>query len=114
MDQGMTAGGRDLMPTTQPADASALATAPVAPRAADRQGRARGLPVPGWWPLAAVLAVQAILSIRLVRADTASQDGPRSLWPGHRGGAPWRPGLAAPPFAYYFSGAPVIYPPIGA
>src|ERR1022692_1208464 len=114
MDQGMTAGGRDLMPTSQPAEASVLATAPVAPRAADRQGRARGLPVPGWWPLAAVLAVQAVLSIRLVRADTAFQDEALYLWAGHLEWAHWLHGVAVPPFAYYFSGAPVIYAPIGA
>src|ERR1022692_2328246 len=114
VDHGMTAGGRDLIPTSQPAEASALATAPVAPRAADRQGRARGLAVPGWWPLAAVLAVQAVLSLRLVRADTAVQDEGVYLWAGHLQWAHWLHGAAVPPFAYYFSGAPVIYPPIGA
>jgi len=114
MDQGMTAGGRDLIPTSQPAETSALATAPVAPRAADRQGGVRGLAVPGWWPLAAVLAVQAVLSIRLVRADTAFQDEALYLWAGHLEWAHWLHGAAVPPFAYYFSGAPVIYAPIGA
>jgi hypothetical protein len=114
MDHGMTAGGRDLIPTSQPAEASALATAPVAPRAEGRQGRARGLAVPGWWPLAAVLAVQAVLSLRLVRADTAFQDEALYLWAGHLEWAHWLHGAAVPPFAYYFSGAPVIYAPIGA
>ena len=114
MDHGMTAGGRDLIPTSQPADASALATAPAAPRAADQQGRVRGLAVSGWWPLAAVLAVQAVLSILLVRADTAFQDEALYLWAGHLEWAHWLHGAAVPPFAYYFSGAPVIYPPIGA
>jgi hypothetical protein len=114
MDHGMTAGGRDLMPTSQPAEASVLADAPVAPRAADRQGRVHGLRVPGWWPLAAVLAVQAVLSLRLVRADTAFQDEALYLWAGHLQWAHWLHGAAVPPFAYYFSGAPVIYPPIGA
>jgi hypothetical protein len=116
MDHGMTAGGRDLIPTPQPAEASALAAAPAAPGAADadQQGRARGLRVPGWWPLAAVLAVQAVLSLRLVRADTAFQDEALYLWAGHLEWAHWLHGAAVPPFAYYFSGAPVIYPPIGA
>ena len=114
MDHGMTAGGRELMPASQPAEASVLAAAPVAPRAAGQHGRVRGLPVPGWWPLAAVLAVQAVLSIRLVRADTAFQDEALYLWAGHLQWAHWLHGAAIPPFAYYFSGAPVIYPPIGA
>ena len=102
------------MPTSQPVEASVLATAPVAPRAAGQHGRVRGLPVPGWWPLAAVLAVQAVLSIRLVPADTAFQDEALYLWAGHLEWAHWLHGAAIPPFAYYFSGAPVIYAPIGA
>jgi len=116
----MTAGGSDLIPASQPADAPAPATAavagaaPVAPGTSARQGRLRGLPVPGWWPLAAVLAVQAVLSLRLVRADTAFQDEALYLWAGHLQWAHWLHGAAVPPFAYYFSGAPVIYPPIGA
>src|SRR5450755_4973946 len=115
MDHGMTAGGRDLIPASPPAEASALADAPVAPGAAvDQQGRVRGLAVPGWWPLAAVLAVQAVLSIRLVGANTAFQDEALYLWAGHLQWAHWLHGAAVPPFAYYFSGAPVIYPPIGA
>jgi hypothetical protein len=70
--------------------------------------------VPGWWPLAVVLAVQAVLSFRLVRADTAFQDEALYLWAGHLQWAHWLHGAAVPPFAYYFSGAPVIYPPVGA
>jgi len=103
------------MPTSQPAEASALADAPVAPGAAvDQRGRVRWMRGPGWWPLAAVLAVQAVLSLRLVRADTAFQDEALYLWAGHLEWAHWLHGAAVPPFAYYFSGAPVIYPPIGA
>jgi Dolichyl-phosphate-mannose-protein mannosyltransferase len=69
---------------------------------------------PGWWPLAAVLAVQAAGSLRLVRANTAFQDEALYLWAGHLQWAHWLHGAAVPPFAYYFSGAPVIYPPLGA
>jgi hypothetical protein len=115
MDHGMTAGGRDLIPASPPSEASAPAAAPAAPGAvSDRQGRVRGLGVPAGWPLAAVLAVQAVLSLRLVRADTAFQDEALYLWAGHLQWAHWLHGAAVPPFAYYFSGAPVIYPPIGA
>ena len=71
----------------------------------------------GWWlrwPLLAVLVVQAVLSLRLVRADTAFQDEATVFV----GGAPAVGALAAwgrlPPFPSYFSGAPVIYPPLGA
>ena len=54
------------------------------------------------------------LSLLLVRADTAFQDEALYLWAGHLQWAHWLHGAAVPPFAYYFSGAPVIYPPLGA
>ena len=84
-----------------------------------RHGRGRGLAqrrvrFPAWWPLLVVLAVQAALSLRLVRADTAFQDEATYLWAGHLEWAHWLHGAVIPPFASYFSGAPVIYPPIGA
>jgi hypothetical protein len=70
----------------------------------------------GWagWPLAAILVVQAVLSARLIGADTAYQDEAAYLWAGHLQWAHWLHGVAIPPFSYYFSGAPVIYPPLGA
>jgi hypothetical protein len=61
-----------------------------------------------------VLLVQTLLSLRLVRADTAYQDEGLYLWAGHLQWAHWLHGTAIPPFPYYFSGAPVIYPPLGA
>jgi hypothetical protein len=66
------------------------------------------------WPLLVVLAVQTALSVRLVRADTAFQDEALYLWAGHREWAHWLHGMPVPPFADYFSGAPVLYPPLGA
>jgi Dolichyl-phosphate-mannose-protein mannosyltransferase len=119
MKHGMTAGGRELSPAPQQGEASAPAGAPGAdapavPGAAGRRGRAGWGRVPRWWPLAAVLAVQAVLSLLLVRADTAFQDEALYLWAGHLQWAHWLHGAAVPPFAYYFSGAPVIYPPLGA
>jgi hypothetical protein len=66
------------------------------------------------WLLIAVLAVQAVLSVRLVRADTAFEDEATYLWAGHLEWAHWLHGLPVPPFASYFSGAPVVYPPVGA
>ena len=61
-----------------------------------------------------MLIVQALLTLRLVRADTAFQDEALDLWAGHLQWANWLHGTAIPPFPYYFSGAPVIYPPLGA
>ena len=65
-------------------------------------------------PLLVVLVVQAVLSLRLVGADTAFQDEAEYLWAGHLEWSHWLHGGALPPFASYFSGAPVIYPPLGA
>jgi hypothetical protein len=64
--------------------------------------------------LVVVLAVQAALSVRLVRADTAFDDEAMSLWAGHLEWAHWLHGTSIPQFPKYFSGAPVIYPPLGA
>ena len=61
-----------------------------------------------------VLAVQALLSLRLVRADTAFQDEALYLWAGHLEWAHVLHGTPLPQFPAYFSGAPVIYPPLGA
>ena len=70
----------------------------------------------GWafWALVVVLAVQAVLSLRLLRADTAFEDEAAYLSAGHLEWAHWLHGAPVPPFAAYFSGAPVIYPPLGA
>jgi 4-amino-4-deoxy-L-arabinose transferase-like glycosyltransferase len=65
------------------------------------------------WPLLAVLAVQLALSLRLVWSNTAFQDEGLYLRAGHLEWAHWLHGTTIPDFASYFSGAPVIYPPIG-
>ena len=99
--------------------ASAVAEAPI-PAADPVPGtggrRVPGMRLWGWagWPLLAVLAVQTALSLRLIGADTAYQDEAAYLWAGHLELAHWLHGTAIPPFPYYFSGAPVIYPPLGA
>lgn len=82
--------------------------------AARRDDRPTRWPVPSGWPLLPVLIVQALLTLRLVRADTAYQDEGLYLWAGHLQWANWLHGTVIPPFPYYFSGAPVIYPPLGA
>ncbi len=66
------------------------------------------------WPLVAVLVVQVGLSLRLIWSNTAFQDEALYLRAGHLEWAHWLHGAPVPDFASYFSGAPVIYPPIGA
>lgn len=64
------------------------------------------------WPLYVVLAVQAALTLRLVGLDTPFTDealyvstGRIELW--H-----WTNGMQEASYATFFSGAPVIYPPL--
>jgi hypothetical protein len=66
------------------------------------------------WPLFAVLAVQAALSARMVRARTAFGDEALYLSAGHLEWSHWWHGTRIPAYPTWFSGAPVIYPPIGA
>lgn len=65
-------------------------------------------------PLLVILTVQAVLSARLLHANTAFEDEGLYLRAGHMEIAHWLHGTALPAFAAYFSGAPVIYPPLGA
>jgi hypothetical protein len=68
----------------------------------------------GPWPLAGILLLQAGLSLRLVWSNTAYQDEALYLWAGRQEWAHWLHGAPGLDFASYFSGAPVIYPPLGA
>jgi 4-amino-4-deoxy-L-arabinose transferase-like glycosyltransferase len=103
------------MNTHTPAPAQSPPGALTAGQTAERRGgRPTRWRMPSGWPLLPVLIVQALLSLRLVRADTAYQDEGLYLWAGHLQWAHWLHGTAIPPFPYYFSGAPVIYPPLGA
>jgi hypothetical protein len=79
-----------------------------------RQGRAGWPRVPASLLLVVVLAVQAGLSLRLVWSNTAFQDEAAYLWAGHLEWAHWLHGTPVPQFPAYFSGAPVIYPPVAA
>ncbi len=89
-------------------------TAAAARSGSHRQVRERLWRLPGALPLLALLAVQAALSARLFKADTAFQDEAAYLWAGHRELANLLHGTPVPPFAAYFSGAPVLYPLLGA
>jgi len=66
------------------------------------------------WLLLGVLAVQTTLSIRLVWSNTAFTDEALYLWAGHTEWADLLHGTPVPAFATYFSGSPVVYPPVGA
>jgi hypothetical protein len=66
------------------------------------------------WPLLAVLAVQAALSASLVRARSAFGDEALYLSAGRLEWSHWLRGTPIPAYQTWFSGAPVIYPPIGA
>ncbi len=66
------------------------------------------------WPLFTVLAVQIILSGRLIWSNTAFQDEALYLRAGHLEWAQWLHQIPIPNFPAYFSGAPVLYPPLGA
>ena len=70
MDYGTT-----TRQSTEASGTSDIGVAPAAPAAGShRQRRVLGRNAPGWWPLIAVLMVQALLSLRLVGADTAFED----------------------------------------
>ena len=76
---------------------------------------------PGWRslavgrrPLLVVLAVQVVLSLRLLGANTAFQDEALYLRAGHLEWARWLHHTPIPDFPAYFSGAPILYPPLGA
>jgi putative flippase GtrA len=70
------------------------------------------------WPLLALLALQAGLSLSLVWSNTAFTDEAQYLWAGHLEIAHYLHGASLPvgPVAFqdYFSGAPQIYPVLGA
>ena len=64
--------------------------------------------------LIAILAVQVVLSLRLVWTNTAYIDEATYLWAGHLEITHWLHGTPVPPFQTWLSGAPVVYPPLGA
>jgi putative flippase GtrA len=61
-----------------------------------------------------VLAVQAVLSLRLAWSNTAFLDEATYLYVGHVELAHWLTGSSVPVYPTYLSGAPVVYPPLAA
>src|SRR6266487_2035335 len=70
--------------------------------------------LPGLSLMVVILTTQAVLSLRLLHASTAFGDEALYLWAGHLELAHWLHGASLPAFPTWFSGSPVIYPPIGA
>ena len=108
MDHGPAIQGsveRDAPPGAAPGEART---------GSHRSTAASGRSILAGWPLLVVLATQSILTLRLVRSDTAFQDEALYLWAGHLEWANVLHGTPLPQFPAFFSGAPVIYPPLGA
>jgi Dolichyl-phosphate-mannose-protein mannosyltransferase len=107
MDNGLT--------PSQSAEPFTLTSTRSAEASVSRLSKWAGrLPISPAWELLAILVVQAVLSVRLVHADTAYQGEAMQLWAGHLEWAHWLHGTPIPAFATYFSGAPVVYAPLGA
>lgn len=107
------AGPPKVLPDASGGGAAVLDATPPPGAVVPRERRSR------WsadmrWPLLVVLAVQLALSLRLVWSNTAFQDEGLYLRAGHLEWARLLHGTPIPDFASYFSGAPVIYPPVGA
>ena len=94
-------------------DPDAAALLPPVPARRPLRRQRRRLP-PAAALLPAILAVQACLSLRLTWSNTAFTDEALYLWAGRLEWAHLLHGTSVPPFSTFFSGAPVIYPPLGA
>jgi 4-amino-4-deoxy-L-arabinose transferase-like glycosyltransferase len=107
------AGRRTILAATSAVDVDVAATRrPVQPIPAVRRPPAARVLSPSL--LLLILIGQACLSARLIWANTAFQDEALYLWAGRLELAHWLHGASIPAFPTYFSGAPVLYPPLGA
>lgn len=66
------------------------------------------------WPLFGILVVQALLSLRLVWANTAFHDEAIYLYVGSQELNHWIHGTVVENYQTFLSGAPVVYPPLAA
>jgi Dolichyl-phosphate-mannose-protein mannosyltransferase len=101
------------VPVPEAARITLLPLPQAAPDDSDQDPR-RFAHLPGLCLMVIILTVQAALSVRFLRADTAFGDEALYLWAGHLEWAHWLHGTHIPAFATWFSGSPVVYPPIGA
>ncbi len=67
-----------------------------------------------WLPLAFILLVQAVLSVRLISHSYVSGDEGRYIYAGHQLIYEFWHGGGSPYYETYFSGAPAIYPVLAA
>jgi hypothetical protein len=79
---------------------------------AERKSRVTFKTLP--WPLFLVLAVQAVLSLRLIWSNTAYIDEATYLYAGSQELDHWMHGIVVQDYQSYFSGSPAVYPPLGA
>jgi hypothetical protein len=86
--------------------------APAEPRTAEDSGGRAGWRHSYRLGLLLILVLQSALALRLVWSNTAFQDEAEYLWYGHLEWAHWLHGTPLP--SYFLSGAPVVYPPLGA
>jgi hypothetical protein len=91
-------------------EASAPSARRHRPEPAPRSALSDLLSVP--WPLYAVLAVQAVLTLRLIWHNTAFVDESLYIWAGRIELWQLTGGTPVPNYSSYFSGAPVLYPPL--
>ena len=111
----MASGGRHAtvsVPRTETTVPLPLGPAKDAGRRAGARGRWAVLDAVSW-PLVVILGAQAVLSLRLIWTNTAFIDEATYLFAGHVELAHWLR-AAGPQYATYFSGAPVLYPPLAA
>jgi Dolichyl-phosphate-mannose-protein mannosyltransferase len=123
---GLSAIIRLAEPAATTAQHAAIALQPPPPGppptlpgwAAVTQARPRPAPrslrqLPGL-PLIVILTVQVVTSFRLIKSNSAFSDEALYLWAGRLEWSHWLHHTPVPPFQTYFSGSPVVYPPIGA
>jgi 4-amino-4-deoxy-L-arabinose transferase-like glycosyltransferase len=70
--------------------------------------------IPDTWPLWAILAAQAVLTLPWLWASAPFTDEALYIEAGHAEWAHWLHQVAVPYYPRWFSGAPVLYPPFAA
>jgi hypothetical protein len=94
------------------ASSQSVADGPSPARAGN--GGARFAHLPGLTLMVVILTIQAALSARLLKTNTALGDEALGVWAGHLEWAHWLHDASTPAFHSWFSGAPEIYPPLAA
>jgi len=93
--------------------ATTLTLPKVEPASAERE-HANGRRLTQWLPLALILTVQAVYTIRLIPVGYLGNDEARYVVAGHVLLQELFHSVGSPYYETYFSGAPVFYPPLAA